>query len=143
MSWTLYSTVTGETSVVAVLGSVWSPRRCRHEIPEDYNIKDHLPRAWVVGDWGISAPSAFYLVLPNHLAWTPPRSLHLADELYVCERDGTGRQWGKGAMLSNGEQAEVLKDWLARWNLTPNDIRIYMDDAIFAKNGSPNGSVAR
>ena len=50
---------------------------------------------------------------------TPRGSLHLADELYVCERNRAGREWGKGAMLSNGEQAEILKDWLGRWGLTP------------------------
>ncbi len=92
---------------------------------------------------GKSAPSVFYLVLPNPLGLDTPRgSLHLADELYVCERNRAGCQWGKGAMLSNGEQAEILKDWLGWWNLTPNDLSVFMDDAIFARNGSPNGSVS-
>ena len=45
-------------------------------------------------------------------------------------------------MLSNGEQAEILKDWLGWWNLTPNDLSVFMDDAIFARNGSPKGSVS-
>ena len=33
-------------------------------------------------------------------------------------------------MLSNGVQAEILKDWPARWKLTPNDLQTDMDDMV-------------
>ena len=76
----------------SAFGSVWSPRRCRHELPDNFNIHDPFPRAFVVADWGIIAPSVFYLVLPNPLGLDTPRgSLHLADELYVCERNRASR----------------------------------------------------
>ncbi|KZR87697.1 hypothetical protein MITS9504_00119 [Synechococcus sp. MIT S9504] len=44
-------------------------------------------------------------------------------------------------MLTNQEQAEALREWLERWGLRPRQIKILCDDAVFARNGSPNGSV--
>ena len=35
----------GDLAGGSAFGSVWSPRRCRHELPDDYNVRDHLPRA--------------------------------------------------------------------------------------------------
>ena len=39
----------------------WS--RCRHEIPTGCEIRDYIPRPFVVGDWGISAASAMVMLL--------------------------------------------------------------------------------
>ncbi len=133
----------GDLAGGSAFGPVWSPRRCRHEIPADYDLSGHQPAPFVVADWGMSAPSAFYLVMPRPPGLeTPKGSIHFADELYTCARDRRGRLWSKGSMLTNQEQAEAVREWLERWGLAPRSTRILADDAIFARNGSPNGSVA-
>ncbi|QNI56428.1 hypothetical protein SynBIOSE41_03963 [Synechococcus sp. BIOS-E4-1] len=133
----------GDLAGGSAFGPVWSPRRCRHELPSGYQLSEHMPRPFVVGDWGMSAPSAWYLCVPRPPGLdTPLGSIHLADELYTCSRDRSGRQWSQGSMLTNQEQAEALREWLERWGLRPRQIKILCDDAVFARNGSPNGSVA-
>jgi hypothetical protein len=133
----------GDLAGGSAFGAVWSPRRSRHELPADYRLSEHMPRPFVAMDWGISAPTVAYLIVPEPPGLNAPKgSLHLADELYICSSDRTGRQWHKGAMLSNAEQAALLVDWLERWGLSHRQLRLYADDAIFARNGSPTGSVA-
>ena len=84
---------------------------------------------------------------PGHLSLATGASLRRARsiwwlELYTCSRNRAGREWHKGANLMNQGQVEAIREWLERWGLTPRQILIYVDDAVFAKNGSPNGSVA-
>ena len=133
----------GDLGGGSAFGWCWSPRRCRHDIPDGYSVRNHLPRAFVCLDHGIASPTVAYLVLPDPPEIDAPKgSLLLLDEAYICSRTRSGREWNKGAMLSNFEQADVLRDWLARWDLTPENTKCLADDAIFARNGSPNGSTA-
>jgi hypothetical protein len=121
----------------------WSPKRCRHDAinPGTLNLRD--TSAFVALDWGISSPTVAYLVLPNPPGTGAPKgSLLLLDELYICATTRSGRDWNRGANLSNSEQAGVLIDWLQRWNLGPNDLKLLADDALFSNNGSPTGSIA-
>jgi hypothetical protein len=122
----------------------WSPRRCRYDLnPGDINLRDHTPAPFVALDWGISAPTVAYLIVPNPPGIDAPKgSLLLLDELYICASNRSGRDWTRGANLSNSEQADCLKQWLARWRLTVDDVKILVDDAVFSGNGSPWGSVA-
>ena len=127
----------------AFFASCWSPKRCRHVIrPGDINLREHNPRPFVCLDWGAAAPTVAYLCIPNPPN-TPKGTILMADEFYISETDRVGRRnFLKGVYMSNAEQAEGLREWLWRWGLTPADIRIVADDAIWAANGSHKGSVA-
>ncbi len=133
----------GELAGGSAFGQMWSPRRSHHELPEGYCLRDHLPRPFVSMDWGISAPTAAYLIVPDPPGIDAPLgTLLLVDEMYICQQNRAGRDFTKGAMLSNAEQAALLAEWLERWGLTPGQLRILCDDAVFSRNGSPTGSVA-
>lgn len=122
----------------------WSPTRCRVPIiPGSINLRDHHPSPFAVFDWGTASPTVGYIVVPNPPNIECPKgSLLLADEVYLCHSSRSGRDWSRGAQLSNAQQASIITDWLFRWKLTPADLPMLVDDAIFASNGSPNGSVA-
>jgi len=129
----------------AFFGHCWSPTRCRHEIrPGQINVLAHHPRPFVTMDWGISAPSVAYLVLPDPPGLDAPKgSLMLLDECYMAASTlGGNRDWGRGSHMSSAEQAGVLQEWLWRWGLRPSDLRIIADDAVFNATGSPHGSTA-
>ncbi|MBC1262372.1 hypothetical protein FQK07_14150 [Synechococcus sp. BSF8S] len=125
--------------------SCWSPARCRVDIrPGQINLKTHSPRAFVCGDFGYSAPSVFYLVIPDPPFIDYPKgSLLLADELYLAAPGAGGRRdWRKGPCLSSAEQAGVLRQWLQRWGVEPEDLKVLADDAVFNRTGSEKGSTA-
>jgi hypothetical protein len=44
--------------------------------------------------------------------------------------------------MPNSEQAHALREWLARWNVTPADLPIVADDAVWGATGGDRGSVA-
>lgn len=129
----------------AFFASCWSPTRCRHFIrPGDITLRQHSPAPFVAMDWGYSAPSVAYLVVPNPPGVDCPQgTLLLADELYIAGIGPSGRRdWLKGACLPSSEQAMILREWLQRWGVGPNDIRVLIDDQVFAHQGSERGSVA-
>jgi hypothetical protein len=129
----------------AYFAHVWSPTRCRHMIrPGDISLSLHHPRPFVAMDWGISAPSVAYLIVPDPPGIDAPKgSLLLADECYMAASTlGGNRDWNKGSHLSSAQQAGVLVEWLGRWNLRPSDIKILCDDAVFNATGSHHGSTA-
>ncbi|KZR93109.1 Terminase-like family protein [Synechococcus sp. MIT S9509] len=127
----------------AFFASCWSPGRCRRVVrPGDINLREHNPRPFVCLDWGVANPMVAYLCIPNPPD-APKGSILLADEFYVSETDRSGRRsFLKGVYMSNAEQAEGLREWLWRWGVTPTDIRIVADDAIWNATGGHKGSVA-
>ena len=129
----------------AFFGHCWSPTRCRHLIrPGELNVREHHPKPFVAMDWGVSAPSVAYLILPDPPGVDAPKgSLLLLDECYmVASTLGGNRDWGKGSHLSSAQQAGVISEWLERWNLRPSDLKILADDAVFSADGSHHGSTA-
>ena len=127
----------------AFFASCWSPRRCRRVVrPGDINIREHNPRPFVCLDWGVAAPTVAYLCIPNPIG-APKGSILLADELYIAATDRVGRRdFTRGAYMPNSEQAAALRAWLYRWGVTPNEIQVVADDAIWASTGGNRGSVA-
>lgn len=122
---------------------VWSTRRCRKVI-ERGSIDLVQEKCFLAFDWGVGAPSAMALIWPNPPE-TPPGTLWMIDEMYVCERgiDGSRRNFSKGVYLSNLEQAAAIAEWLYDgWGVMPGQIPAIADDAIFASTGSAKGSVA-
>lgn len=136
----------GDMGGGSAFGAVWSPRRCRFDldaVEAKALVREHMPRPFVAMDHGISAPSVAYLLVPDPPGIDAPKgTIWIADELYICSRGRAGREWHKGAMLGNHEQAELIRDWLERWNFKPDELKLLADDAVFSRNGSPNGSVA-
>jgi hypothetical protein len=123
--------------------SCWSPTRCRRFVrPGDINLRQHNPRPFVCLDWGVSAPTTAYLCIPNPEG-APEGSILLADELYIASVDRHGRRdFTKGCQMPNAEQAEAIREWLFRWGVTPRDLSIVADDAIWNATGGHRGSVA-
>ena len=121
----------------------WSPIRCRRVVrPGDINLREHSPKPFVCLDWGVAAPTTAYLCIPNPDG-APKGSILLADELYIAAVDRHGRRdFTKGCQMPNAEQAEAIREWLHRWGVTPFDIPIVADDAIWNATGGHQGSVA-
>jgi len=122
-------------------GNSFSVKRSLRDIkPGDIKLREHKP--FVMFDYGVAAPSVFYLCLPDPPD-APRGSLLLLDELYICATTSGGqREWTRGSYLSTYEQASAIAEWLEPWGLRPNDIPVLADDAIFNNDGRPRGSVA-
>ncbi len=122
-------------------GSSFSVQRSLRDIsPGEIGLKEH--KAFVVFDYGTAAPSVFYLCIPDPPG-APKGSLWLIDECYICSNTTGGqRDWSRGAYLSTAEQAGAVREWLERWGISPADIPVVADDAIFNNDGRPKGSVA-
>ncbi|WP_156796658.1 hypothetical protein [Cyanobium sp. PCC 7001] len=130
----------------AFFASCWSPNRCRHAInPGEIYLRGHRPRPFVVMDHGYAAPTVAYLVVPNPPGIDAPKgTLLLADELYLCSSNVSGRRdWARGSCLPSSEQAAAMIEWLQRWGLERGDVRILADDAMWNSNGHISGSIAQ
>ena len=130
----------------AFFASCWSPRRCRYAIsPGEIYLRGHSPRPFVVMDHGYAAPTVAYLVIPNPPGIDAPKgTLLLADELYLCSSNVSGRRdWARGSCLPSSEQAAAMIEWLQRWGLQKGDVKILGDDAMWNSNGHISGSIAQ
>ncbi len=125
----------------AFFGTSLNNRRSLRDInPGQINLRKHDP--FVMFDYGVAAPSVFYLCVPNPPD-APKGSMLLLDELYICpSTQGGQRDYSRGSYLSTAEQAGAVHEWLERWGLKASDITIAADDAIFNNDGRPKGSVA-
>jgi len=96
-------------------------------------------------DHGYAAPTVAYLVIPNPPGIDAPKgTLLLADELYLCSSNVSGRRdWARGSCLPSSEQAAAMIEWMKRWSLERGDVRILADDAMWNSNGHISGSIAQ
>lgn len=122
-------------------GSSYSVKRSLRDIKPGGISQEELGKAFVCMDHGIAAPTVAYLCLPDPIG-TPKGSIWMLDEFYVAASTGSGRDWTRGAYLSNAEQAAGIIEWLERWGLRPGSTKIVADDAVFNQNGSDRGSTA-
>ena len=122
-------------------GSSYSVKRSLRDIRPGGLQAEDLKRAFVCMDHGIAACTVAYLCLPEPTG-APKGSIWMIDEFYVAASTAAGRDWTRGAYLSNAEQAAGIIEWLARWNLDPRHTKILADDAVFNATGGPKGSTA-
>jgi len=107
-------------------------------------IPDNFGRPWdtyLAHDFGSSAPSATYLVAVSPGAtvngrFYPRDSLVLVDELATAKRDQPNQGLGWTVPIL----AEEIVSMCKRWAVKPRGVA---DDAIFAKTGSGQGSIAQ
>jgi Phage terminase large subunit len=98
-----------------------------------------LPKNWMhfLGmDYGTAAPCAVYLAAISPGAehegkFYPRGSIVLADELYMAQP----KDPSKGLFLTVPEQAELIKGFCQRWNISPQNGNNIADDACFSKDG--------
>jgi hypothetical protein len=122
-------------------GSSYSVRRSLRDVKPGGIAKEDLKRVFVSLDWGCSAPTVAYACLPDP-AGAPKGSIWLIDEFYVAASTASGRDWTRGAYLSNAEQAAGIIEWMGRWGLNPKTTKVVADDAVFNATGGPKGSTA-
>lgn len=122
-------------------GSSYSVKRSLRDVRPGGIRQEDLKRAFCCLDHGIAAPTVAYLCLPEP-AGAPKGSIWMLDEFYVAASTASGRDWTRGAYLSNAEQAVGIIEWLARWGLRPGTTKILADDAVFNASGGPKGSTA-
>lgn len=104
---------------------------------------DSMPEGWdtfLAHDFGSAAPSVTYLIARSpgeeyNGQWFPRNSLVLVDELATC-RNGNmnlGLGWTVPVL------ADAIKGLCRKWKVPARGVA---DDAIFARTGSGNGSIA-
>ncbi|WP_415409654.1 phage terminase large subunit [Synechococcus sp. A10-1-5-9] len=86
-------------------------------------------------DWGIAAPSCATLFITNH-PLLPRGSLFAIDECYLAKSTRAGEpDWNAGLGASNLQQCQILKEWISRWGLEPQDLKWIADDACWNRTG--------
>lgn len=115
-------------------------------LDESRNAVPHwktIPEGWdwfLAHDFGSTAPSVTYVCAqsPGDMhedVFYPRGSIVLVDELATARRDNLNQGLGWTADIT----AEAVKDMAMKWDMRPVGVA---DDAIFAKSGSSQGSIA-
>ena len=116
---------------------------CLDETRNAVDPWDDIPEDWgtfLAHDFGSSAPSVTYIAARSPGAehggvWYPRNSLVLVDELATCKNGNfnLGLGWTVPVL------GDAIKRMCHKWEVRPAGVA---DDAIFARMGSGNGSIA-
>ena len=116
---------------------------CLDETRNAVDPWDEVPEDWgtfLAHDFGSSAPSVTYIAARSPGAehggvWYPRNSLVLVDELATCKNGNfnLGLGWTVPVL------GDAIKRMCHKWEVRPAGVA---DDAIFARMGSGNGSIA-